>query len=323
MISYLDKLTKITKITKINKITKYIIIIILSLIIIYLLYQNSNNKGSHKNGFKESFSNQFVKKTSPFEIYDDFYAEIYDQLFQSDLKNEYECVQIQKNYLKHWNTSKIKILDVGCGTGHHLRILKRYGHHVEGLDISPYMLKKAQKQCPAAILKKGDLNEASLYEPRRFTHITCLFFTIYYHKNLTRVFQNFNKWLQPKGLLFIHVVVKDKFDPVLERASSLIPLFDPQKHQKGRVTHTQLEFKEFKYESDWNLLKRKSTFQEIIRFKNEPYDRQHIHRLYLVNPKSIIMKANNNGFILIKAIDLFLVGHNHNYLMCFRKKFGD
>ena len=322
MISYQDILTKITNLSKIDNTNKYIIISVLVLIIIYLLYLSSKNKGN-QNIIAEGFSSQFVKKTKPLQIYDEFYAEIYDQLFQSDLKNEYECVQIQKNYLKNWNASKIKILDAGCGTGHHLRIFKRYGHHVEGVDISPYMLKKAQKQCPTALLKKGDFNDETLYEPRRFTHITCLFFTIYYYKNLTRVFRNFNKWLQPNGLLFVHVVIKEKFDPVLERASSLIPLFDPQKHQKDRATHTQLEFKEFTYESDWNLLKPKSSFQETIRFKNEPYDRQHIHRLYLVKPKTIITKANNNGFVLIKAIDLFLVGHNHNYLMCFKKKYGD
>ena len=52
--------------------------------------------------------NTLVKKTKASEIYDDFYAEIYDQLFQSDLKNEYECVQIQKIFLKDWKGPPIK-----------------------------------------------------------------------------------------------------------------------------------------------------------------------------------------------------------------------
>ena len=86
---------------------------------------------------------------------------------------------------------------------------------------------------------------------------------------------------------------------------------------------TQLEFKEFTYESDWDLRKSKSKFQEIIKFKKEPYDRQHIHKFNIINPKSIIMRANKNGFELIKAIDLFLAGHNFNYLMAFRKKYGE
>ncbi len=42
----------------------------------------------------------------------------------------------------------------------------------------------------------------------------------------------------------------------------------------------------------------------------------------MINPKSIIMRANKNGFELVKSIDLFIVGHGHNYLMCFKKKYG-
>lgn len=256
-------------------------------------------------------------------IYDNFYAEIYDQLFRSDLKNEYECLQIQKNYIKNWKDSKVKILDVGCGTGLHLKILNRYGYHVEGIDESPWMIKKAKKNCPKGIYKRGDFNNPKSYTPRRFTHILCLFFTIYYTNNLNKLFYNFNLWLQPKGLLFIHVVMKDKFDPVLERASSLIPLFDPQRHTDVRATRTQLEFKEFSYESDWDLTKKnKSKFKELFTFKKEPYVRENIHTFNLIDPKRIIKKANNNGFELIKAIDLFLVGHNNTYLMVFRKKYG-
>lgn len=322
MISNIDKLNNLNNL---NNKDKYLCILVVSVFILAVIYLISSLVKKYQNhpNLTEGFNNQIVKKTGVLEIYDNFYAEIYDQLFQSDLKNEYECVQIQKNYLKKWTGSKIKLLDVGCGTGHHLRILKRYGHDVEGLDISPHMLKKAKKQCPGVLLKKGDFDNPSLYESRRFTHIICMFYTIYYSKNVTKLFQNFNRWLQPNGLLFVHVVMRKKFDPVLERASSLIPLFDPQRHSKTRNTMTQLEFKEFKYESDWDLVKPKATFKEIIRFKKEPYDRQHIHNLNIINPKSIISRANKNGFLLIKALDLFLVGHNHNYLMCFQKKYGE
>ena len=308
----------------------YFLIAIISIFLIAIIYY-LYSKCQRYNNFNKDFDNQtlltehfndIVKKHEASEIYDKFYAEIYDQLFLSDLKNEYECIQIQKNYLREWKGPPIKILDVGCGTGHHLKILKRYGHHMEGLDQSAYMLKKAKRQCPEAILRKGNLDQSNMYESRRFTHILCLFFTIYYSKNINKAFQNFNKWLQPNGYLFVHVVVRDKFDPVLERSSSLIPLFDPQRHSKTRVTRTVLKFKEFSYESDWDLSSKKSRFQEVIRFKKKPYDRQHIHTFYLTNLKSIIKRANNNGFVLEKEIDLFLVGHGHNYILCFRKMYG-
>ncbi len=293
--------------------------IIVLLVLLVICRQKEKQSGRE---LKEGFST-FIKKEGAQQIYDDFYAEIYDQLFQSDLKNEYECTQLHKMFLKDWKGAPIKILDAGCGTGHHLRILKRYGHSVEGLDQSKPMLKKAKRQCPEAVLKRGDFDNPKTYENHRFTHIICLFFSVYYTKNLTKLFQNFNNWLKPNGMVFIHVVTRGKFDPVLERSSSLIPLFDPQSHTDQRNTRTSLQFKEFEYESDWDLTKRKSQFNEVIRFKKEPYDRQHIHRFNIINPKSIITKANKNGFELLKAMDEFIIGRGHNYVMCFRKKYGN
>jgi SAM-dependent methyltransferase len=306
-----------------------IVITCLVLIIGFLCMRSTRSKRILAEGFTDSVTTlegkrQNIHKSTPDEIYDTFYAEVYDQLFQSDAKNEYECLQIHKNYIKPWTTSKVRVLDAGCGTGHHLRILHRYGNHVEGLDSSMDMVKRARRNCPKAIVRKGNLEDASVYPKRHFTHITCFFFTIYYCNNIDALFQNWNRWLEPKGYLFVHVVNPKKFDPVLERASSLIPLFDPQRHSNKRQTHTTLEFKEFTYEGDWDLTQpKKAHFEERFHFKNEPYDRYHSHKLCFLSSKKIITRANKNGFELIKAIDLFLVGHNYNYIMCFQKKFGD
>lgn len=258
------------------------------------------------------------------QIYDEFYADVYDQLFQSDTKNEYECLQIHKNYLKDWKTSKVRLLDAGCGTGLHARIMYRYGHHVEGIDQSNHMVRKAKQNCPKGKFMVGDFLDGDRYPTRHFTHILCLFFTVYSTPDAQLMFRNFNKWLEPKGYVFVHAVNPKRFDPVLERASSLIPFFDPQRHSDKRQTRTTLAFREFTYESDWDLTDMKnSTFTEHFLFKDEPYDRHHVHEMSFMTPKKIITIANKNGFELIKAIDMFLVGYNFNYIMCFRKKFGD
>ena len=269
-------------------------------------------------GFQSSSQNVIINGK---KVYDDFYSEIYDQLFQSDLRTEYECLQINKMFLKQWD-GKVRLLDLGCGTGHHLRILKRYGYDVEGVDQSVQMIRKARKQCPKAKLKVGNFDDHNIYPKRSFTHISCMFFTFYYSQSYKKFFWNANYWLQPKGLLFLHVVQKEKFDPVLERASSLIPLFDPQKHSDKRKTETRLAFKEFEYTSDWDFQKKRVVFRETINYTNEPFTREHVHNFKMLDPKKIILLANKNGFELIKSIDLFIVGHNHNFIFVFRKRYG-
>lgn len=274
-------------------------------------------------GFQSGVT-QTVVRNGPDQIYDKFYADVYDQLFRSDMKNEYEMMLLQKDYLSKWKeTPKTKILDVGCGTGHHVRILQRYKHDVDGLDKSYHFLRKARREVPKCKFHQGDFINPKLFGPRTYTHITCLFYTIYYQNNLALVFKNFNRWLVPNGMVFIHVVKRNKFDPVLERASSLIPLFDPQRYNKTRRTNTKLHFKEFSYESDWSLKSSNVQFKEIFRFKNEPYTRIHNHRFRMLPIRTIIKTANDNGFKLVKTFDLFIVGHGNNYILSFQKKYGE
>jgi SAM-dependent methyltransferase len=49
----------------------------------------------------------------------------------------------------------LDVLEVGCGTGHWLGILRARGHHVSGLDFSAQMLAQAQTSLPGAGLIRG------------------------------------------------------------------------------------------------------------------------------------------------------------------------
>ena len=66
-------------------------------------------------------------------------------------------------------------LDVACGTGRHLEILRR-NYDVAGVDLSPDMLRLARKRLPGIRLVLGDMRTFDLRE--RFDVITCLFSAI-------------------------------------------------------------------------------------------------------------------------------------------------
>ena len=66
-----------------------------------------------REGFIEQKENFVVKKG--IDLYDDFYVNIYDQLFYRELANTYEVGSIE-NITKP--TTESNILVIGSGTGH-------------------------------------------------------------------------------------------------------------------------------------------------------------------------------------------------------------
>ena len=181
-----------------------------------------------------------------YEIYDDFYANIYDHLVYNNIKTDYEIGQIINSTTP---SSQSIILDVGCGTGHHVAKLTDKNLQVVGIDISPSMIKAATEKYPAHKFKVGDALFSGQFHPVSFTHILCLYFTIYYFKDKRNFFDNCMEWLMPGGYLIIHLVDKEKFDPILPPGNPLY-IVSPQKYAKKRITKTKVTFNDFVYQSN-------------------------------------------------------------------------
>ena len=245
-------------------------------------------------------------------IYDNFYASIYDDLVFSDVKNNFEVGEI----IRITKPSEESILlDIGSGTGHHVSAFDRAGISSSGLDISPDMVKKAKTRFPGLEFQQGDVGDFMLYPEQSFTHITCLYFTIYYLDDKTKFFRNSFDWLMPGGYLVLHLVNRDKFDPILPAADPLVYV-SPQKYAKKRITNSLVKFKDFEYKANFELDKgnNKGIFTETFKDDATQNVRQNVHSLNMPSQKYILSLAKDTGFILLGKIDMINAQYEYQYL---------
>ena len=250
------------------------------------------------------------------DVYDRFYASLYDELIFDKVKNEYEVGEIIQNTHP---TQKSLILDVGAGTGDHVALFSAKKLHAIGIDASPAMVMAAQKKYPNETFEEGSVTNIRLFPAYTFTHITCFYFTLYYIQDKLRFFKNCYEWLQPGGYLVLHLVDRNMFDPILGVANPLV-FISPQKHAKKRITTSVVKFNGFDYKGEFILNKstNKAIFEETFKDPQGKV-RKNEHIMYMPTQQHIIQLAKDTGFILEGKIDLIPVEYEYQYLYVFYK----
>lgn len=289
--------------------------IVLFLIVLYFLTVFYNNNKPYTEGFTQN--EKFIMKEGT-EVYDDFYADIYDELVLDPKKNEFEIGEIMN--ITQMKPQKSRVLDIGSGRGHHVGYLQNNNYDVVGIDISPTMIQKAKSKYPNAKFEVGDVTKSMLYEPDTFTHIQCLYFTIYYIDNKRAFFENCYKWLKPGGYLAIHLVNRDKFNPIVNAADPLL-MVSPQKYAKKRITNSLVKFKDFQYKANFSLDKssNKAYFDETFKDDVSNHVRKNKHIFYMNSQKEILSIAKGAGFNLLGKIDLTVVQYEYQYIYILQK----
>jgi len=283
--------------------------VILLIVASYFKSQRMAGEGFESSGFSQK---------SGSEIYDEFYAGIYDFLVYNTTKNNYEIGNIMKETEL---TEESRVLDIGSGTGHHVGELSEKGYNVIGLDNSSAMVQKAQATYPKAEFIQGDVLDSMAFQYGTFTHILCMYFTIYYIKDKTTFFHNCYNWLQPMGVLVVHIVDRDHFDPILPPGNPLLML-TPQRYAKERITQTNVTFDDFKYNANFELNEKTGEAKFIEKFKNKETEktfRKQEHTMYMESESDILDMAKQVGFIVEGKIDLIKATYEYQYLYIFKK----
>ena len=263
------------------------------------------------------------------QLYDEFYASVYDQLTQNVRMTEQKIMMIATEWKKTGATMEtVDALDAGCGTGvASVSLAKLNCKSVLGVDNSKAMLERAstvtlansklsEEQKKRITFREGDLVNPSAVGGGAVSHAICLYFTIYYLPDKEAFFRNMFLWVKPGGELVVEVVNKYKFDPMLDSASPWIG-FSLQKYSKERITESKVVFDKFEYAGKFDLVDPGAEFRETFRFKDGTVRRQK-HRFTMPSIEEITKAGKAAGWVYTKFLDLTLIGFEYSYLLFFR-----
>jgi len=253
-------------------------------------------------------------------LFDKFYAKVYDKVVDGAVRQEAETA-LTLAWAKSFRpeVSAIQALDVGCGTGGNVAHFMKAGvGKAVGLDASDAMIAAARAAHPKGDYRVGDVEQIGRFSASEFNLVTLYYFTYYYLRDPEMMFRNAYQWLQPGGCLVIHLVNREKFDPILEAASPFVA-FSVQKYSKERVTRSRVNFDKFDYEADFSLSGDQAEFREEFKFKDSGKTRRQVHHLRMPTMEAVVSKAEANGFVYKQYIDLTGIGYEYQYLFCFSK----
>lgn len=141
-------------------------------------------------------------------------ASFYDAIYAAIGKDDaHEAQMVHDLVQQHKHSPGKRLLDVACGTGHHLVTLEQW-YEVEGLDLDPRMLAIARRRCPGVRFHRGDL--ATFKLPQRFDVVTCLFSSIGYAgtvQRLNHALRTMSRHVVPGGVVVVEPwITPEKFE---------------------------------------------------------------------------------------------------------------
>lgn len=226
---------------------------------------------------------------------DPYYVNIYDQLYLPHKHLPEEVDWILKTTQSTPATAVI--VDVGSGTGTTVAALLENGYsNSYGVDASQQMIDKAIQKRPTT---KGHcacaniLSEPMLFEKESCTHILCLDKTIYEFEDKRAFFRHCYYWLKPGGILALHLVEPDKYNPMPLLSYKNSIFVDKASSRPVDLKVVLPEDVNYKAKPDTTT----GLITETFECGKTGHVRQMERKMYMATPDEIVGLAQKNGFI--------------------------
>ena len=302
-------------------------IILTSLVYVYRLFfvniksSSTTSQGSdgvsdtNQEGF--TVNKEFTLKTGE-ETFDKFYADMYENLFYSNLVDDYEVGIILNK------TSPVResdVLVIGSKTGTRVNNLAKKGYNGYGLESSKDMILYSMSKYPGNNYVLGNGMNALVFDPEKFTLITLLDFVIYNIPDRRILFENCYKWLVPGGFIAIHLINiggfydsqvygarERRFSPLVTRMFDKKPMLNPLGNNDAIVG--DIIYKSDMSMNDPNVIELKETFKNRKNGKR----RQNLQSFYTPDQSIILSEAKDCGFNMLAQYDLMPYNRPFQYV---------
>lgn len=286
---------------------------IVILAVLYLLVSAYRKFSTKKEGFIQS-ENLVIKQDD--KIFDDFYASVYDILFNQKVDNDYEVGMILNKFPDISNQSVV--LDIGSRTGDYVESFRKNKFQVVGIEQSKALIDQANKKYPGIeILNKSPL-ESGTFPDESFTLVTLLNLEVYYIPNTRQLFQNIYGWLKPGGFFVLHLVDPERFNHLVPAAKSVY-MQNPNSIAQKRMTEAVVKFNDFDYISNYQIFPNDFVqYMEVFKDKNGKV-RKNIRNIRFPTQETFIKIANEVGFNMLSEIDLVKANKPYEFFYLFYK----
>ena len=285
-----------------------LLIVILCLILLYRYCMCESGQ--------ESFQNKPYVHKRDSEMYDDFYMNEYDILYETEKYSENDFNNISSTVVLAPDST---ILDVGCGSGSLLKRFEKNGnYHIVGVDQSKAATNQSRENIQIGdVLCKNVLVDPMLFEKESFDLICCTHFAIYEIENKNLLFKYAYHWAKIGGFLAIHMVDVQKFNMITPN-SDLFPHLKSFTTLKDRITKSIIEKPEYTFSSYYDNVDT-DKIERIETFKCDNKCRKNEITLYMNSKESIIANAIRNGFKYHSEVSYNLIPDDYQSLVFFVK----